>query len=974
MPNNELIMSFMGGTQITLGADDLTASLPTKAQALLCYAVLSRRTLRRQEVVGMFWGNSTEERARTSLRVALRRMNEQGLEPFLNPTRHMLTFRWHTQYRCDVEAFEQLLRNADVGNGRIHPLILQQALDLYRGDFLHGFDLLDAPDFDLWMLAQRERFRQMALTGLDALIANYIEENQFNLGITAAHRLLELDPWRESGHRQLMWLFASNGQRAAAMTQYEKCREILLNELGLEPDSETVTLAQEIQSTFQTASRPFIPLPPVPELDNETAVPFQPPHRHAYFVGRQSDLAHLTHLLADSSAKSNAPRFCLTGMGGVGKTALAIALAHQLRPHFKDGVLWATVVSTNLMEIAENWAHAYGYDFTGLHSLEERTAALRSLLAQKQLLIVLDDVTVAAVIRPLLPTTGSSVTLITSRQVNIAQRLNARQITLNELTPQSSYQLLAKHIGEHRVAQEVTFAQEICILVGHLPLAIALVGTYLAHRPYRLLEQFVGQLQVETSRLSIEGAGGGVHASMTISWQSLDKAQQDVFCCLAVFAGRDLSLAAMAYILDLDVYQAQDALEDLVRFSLLQNNGRLRYRQHRLLADFAQEKLGVGTKPLLRMAQFYLQFATENRADYLAYLPEWGNLDAAIAFAIAFREWEMVLQFTAVLHDAWFARGRYSEARQAFAHAETAAFALENEEALAHNWFLWGQASLEQSDYAQSVDKLQKSLTLYHELGDEKGVAEAQLMLARIALVRADYAAAEQLLQASQTIAKKRVDFIGVAATCYQLARLANSLGDYERGQQLCETAVSHYQTINDKSGLIPILRLYALILVNLGQYLHAKEKAEMALQLAEQAHIKSEKAVVLSNLASIERNLGNIEVALHYAQESLDLLIHMGDRRSQAIVIYRQLLIYQDSQQYDHALDAGNVCLSMFREFGDLRQIALTLTHMGNIYELLEDTPQAIICWFEALELAEMLDHKILKPHLQEKLHHAQQ
>ncbi len=969
MQTNELTLSFLGGVHIYLDGQDLTQSLPTKAQALLCYAVLSRRTLQRQEIVGMFWGDSTEARARTSLRVALRRMNEQGLEPYLNPTRANLTFLFHENYQCDVEAFEQLMVTANANSDQVNMLILRQAMDLYHGDFLLGFGVSDSPEFDVWMLAQRERLRQMALNGLDSLIADFVEQNQLSLGIEYAHRLLELDPWRESAHRQLMWLFASNGQRAAALTQYEKCRELLLNELGLEPDQETVLLAEEIQNEFQTATRPLIPLPPLrKEEELSTTTPFQAPERNPCFVGRKRSLARLVHLILDENHES---RFCVTGMGGVGKTTVLIELAHQLKDYFTDGVLWATAVSADVIDIAEKWANAYGYDFTALPTFAEQTFALRNLLATKNALLVVDDVATASAIRPLLPESGHSIVLMSSRQADVAHRLRARQLHLAEFTPTESAALLATHIGEFRIQQESEATQEICALVGQLPLAIALIGGYLNHRPYRSLNQFIDQLEFDLNQLPLHLREVGLHRSMEISWQSLDETQKQVFCAVTVFSGRDFSLQAIAFVSDLDVYQAEDRLEDLIRFSLLKKDTPFRYRQHRLLMEFAQEKTRDSIALYRRMAQYYLQFAIEKQTDYLAFLPEWENIDAAIRFAYAHQKWEMVLQFTAVLQDVWFARGRYTEARRAFSFAESAAMALENEQALAQNLFLSGQASLEQSDFVEASEKLTKSLTLYQGLVDTEGVGNVQLMLSRLALVRGDYKSAEQLLLDSQQSAEQVADVAALATIQYQLARLANSLGRYEQAQQICETAVSLYHNIPNKEGLIPILRLDALILLNRKQFDAAKEQAEKALRLAEENHSKSEKAVTLSNLASIERNLRNFDQALQYIDDSLEILELIGDRRSRAVAIYRQMLIYRDMEQIEALLDAGATCLNMFREFADLRHVALTLTHMGNGYELLGDMDTAVHYWQEALDIAQTIEHAKLLPILQEKLEH---
>ena len=123
---------------------------------------------------------------------------------------------------------------------------LQAALALYRGDFLEGFYVRDAPDFEQWLLGQRAQYRESVMQGLHALAAYTEQEGHLSQAIAHTRRLLALEAWREEAHRRLMRLLAASGQRAAALAQYESCRRILEEELAVEPDAETVSLVAAI--------------------------------------------------------------------------------------------------------------------------------------------------------------------------------------------------------------------------------------------------------------------------------------------------------------------------------------------------------------------------------------------------------------------------------------------------------------------------------------------------------------------------------------------------------------------------------------------------------------------------------------------------------------------------------------------------------------------------------------------------------
>ena len=164
-------------------------------------------------------------------------------------------------------------------------------------------------------------------------------------------------------------------------------------------------------------------------------------------------------------------------MGGIGKTTLALHLAHLLRPDFPDGVLWANVVDEQPEEIATRWAAAYGYDLSQQKSGETRLAVIGEILAQKQALLVLDDVWAGAKIRLLLPETGRCAVLITSRLERTVLGVGAEPVSLRQFSPENGRRLLLRHLDEARATAAPEALDEICALVGNLPLAIDIAGS-----------------------------------------------------------------------------------------------------------------------------------------------------------------------------------------------------------------------------------------------------------------------------------------------------------------------------------------------------------------------------------------------------------------------------------------------------------------------------------------------------------------
>ena len=239
-----LVLTLFGSPQVHLDGQAVTGFRSSKAQALLFFLAASGRAHTRTMLAGLLWGDQPEAAARVSLSKCLSNLHEL-LGDALLIDRQTVAFKRNIPYQLDTEAFVAAV-SAPATAASAHAL--QAALTLYRGDFLEGFYVRDAPDFEQWLLGQRAQYRENVLQGLHALAAYAEQEGHLPQAIAHTRRLLALESWREEAHRRLMALLAASGQRAAALAQFETCRRILDEELAVQPDAETMALVETIRA------------------------------------------------------------------------------------------------------------------------------------------------------------------------------------------------------------------------------------------------------------------------------------------------------------------------------------------------------------------------------------------------------------------------------------------------------------------------------------------------------------------------------------------------------------------------------------------------------------------------------------------------------------------------------------------------------------------------------------------------------
>jgi len=351
-----LQICLLGAPRVILNGAPLAGLTSAKAQALLFYLAVTGQMHARPALAALLWGDMPEDAARGNLRKALQQLREH-LGSSLRIERDAVGLAEDAGCWVDAVEFEELVQAATPPG---IPGRLQRAAALYRGDFLEGFYVRDAPDFEDWWLVERARLREQMLGSLCALADHRAGKGDFEGAIAFARRLLEIEPSREDAHRRLMAWLAISGQRSAALAQYEICRRELAADLAVEPDEETNSLCQRIRrgdlKPPAIHTPPATHVPPVPHagprrpafLDEpaETAERPQEP-----FVGRESQLKQLEGFM-DAAVGGRGQVAFVSGEAGWGKTRLLAEFAGRAQQQH-PGLIVAAGVCTGYADMGD---------------------------------------------------------------------------------------------------------------------------------------------------------------------------------------------------------------------------------------------------------------------------------------------------------------------------------------------------------------------------------------------------------------------------------------------------------------------------------------------------------------------------------------------------------------------------------------------------------------------------------------------
>ncbi len=831
-----LRMDLLGRAEISLGETALTGQLPGKALALLAYLALNRRPHLRPALAALLWSETGDEDALASLRQALAKLR-RAAGPHLLIARQTVAFNHSAGCLIDVDLFLAEADDLPVRLDAAAAVRLGDALARYQGELLHGLALREAPLFEEWLAEQRERLRERALRALAALMDYHSARGAPEAARDYGQRLLLIDPWREDVYRALMRLLAQDGRRSAALALFETCRRTLAEQLGLAPTEETVELHRLIRDGLLPAEAG--PTAPAPAVGTTAAPRHNLPAQPTSFVGRLAELDDLQRLLARPECRL----VTLAGMGGAGKTRLAIEAAREQLCAFRDGVFFVPLAAAQSVDqIAAAIGQALGLP-PAPHT--DPQAALLDALRPLQLLLVLDN------LEHLLEETDLLVALLEQApglKLIASSRLplDLRWEWLLELDglecppepqPQAAPAPPERPLADYgaarlfieRAAQlrrpfepgpdERAAVARICRLACGLPLLIELAAAALGGQSCAALaDALAGRLHALEVRLrDLPARHRSVQAVLDHSWRLLDPAQQRSFRALAVFRP-DMREEDAARVAGADAA----ALERLVAMSLLRRSGPGRYALHELVREYAAARLAEsGEEPVARTAHgalcdelagaAFAGLGGPQQRDWLERLErEHDNLRAALGWAVESDDAEAALRLAGRLGRFWLLRGHFAEGRRWLGAALTVppgasptaegarwrGLALYSAGVLAHT----------QGDYAEARARFLDNLALRRASGDRRGLAVALNSLGGIAVTEGDDAAAQGYFGEALLLHQELGEQENVAAVLGNLGAVAVRRGDYARGEGYLEQSLALARGRADQRGEAVIL------------------------------------------------------------------------------------------------------------------------------------------------------------------------
>ncbi|GAB3878568.1 BTAD domain-containing putative transcriptional regulator [Kibdelosporangium lantanae] len=758
------------------------------------------------------------------------------------------------------------------------------ALGLWRGEPFSG---LTGTVID----AERQRLRELHVDAQELRAAILLDSGQHEAAVADLTKLTGDHPLRESLRARLMTALYRAGRQADALAAYQDIRRQLADQLGVDPGPELAELHQRIL-------RADLPTPGA-----KRAVRNDLPGDLADFTGRA---AETTQLLTDRPTGVIA---AIDGMAGVGKTALAVHAAHQLADRYPDAQLFIDLHGhtsgqppVSPSAALDTLLRTLGVPTERIPTdLEARSALWRAELANRSVLVVLDNAADAAQVRPLLPGTARTLALITSRR-QLVDLDFVQTLSLDVLPLADAVALFHTVAGPDRATADPDAVRDVVEQCGRLPLAIRIAAARLRTRP----SWTVGHLAARLRLTELSAGDRSVAAAFTLSYEHLEPPLRRMFRLLGVHSGPDIDVAAAAALAATDAVTAERLLEDLVDAHLLQQPtaGRYRFhdllRQHARITAFAETPEADRLAALRRAVDFYLHTAyagsrlldqqhppidiappaegavPEVLADDMAAMVWFDrNQDCVLAAQSAAEEqgWDTaVWQLAWTLDNFQYRRGHIQTNVTSWRAGLAAAQRLGDVGVQARAHRRLGLTLAHSGATEEALHHLQQSLALSHEVGDTLGEAGAHVVLA-LAWTRLrddrqalDHATRSLTLYRLVGNTKWEIRTLGIIGACH--ARL----GDQDRARAYCESALNLCRQHDDLYGQADNLDALGAIATHTHQHAEAARNYEQAFALWSTIDNTYRQADTLANLGRAQASLGHHEKAHTSWRQAIDL------------------------------------------------------------------------------------------------------
>jgi predicted ATPase/DNA-binding SARP family transcriptional activator/tetratricopeptide (TPR) repeat protein len=943
-------LRLLGTVQVERDGDVLRGLRSRKALGLLGYLAVREQRIPRERLAGLFWESMPEARGRANLSWVLSRISTL-LPGCLLADRHSLQFQRTPSTWLDLDAYRELEARGDATS-------LAMAVGLYRGEFLDGLYLQDCAEFEIWLVAERERWRQRAVRAMETLVAHCGQRGRYDEALRFSRRLLALEPGRERAHRRAMLLLARSGRPNAALAQYEVCRRFLTEELGAEPGEATQALYERIRSVaLHPSALVRVPSPPTP------------------LVGRQGDLGEIARFCANPAQRL----LTVIGPGGIGKTHLALQAAREAGQagRFLEGVVFVPldpVAATDSLvpTIAESLPLSF-------HGPANPDAQLLSYLEGKEMLLVLDSFehlqAGTDLLSEILARAPDVKLLVTSRE-----RLHLQGECVLEVEglrfPKEGTAAIDEDYGAialflqsaSRIGTDLNYTlaelpgvASVCRLVQGVPLGIILAAAWVPLlSPAEIAEQIERSLDfLKTDLRDLPDRLRSLRATFNHSWRLLADEEQEAFRRLSVFRG-GLTHEAAQHVAGASL----GMLKSLVDKSLLRrmptpsassSDGPSRggrYEFHELLRQYATEQLdrapAVAESTRDRHNAYYVRFLQQLEAELkgpgqqsaLAEIEADGeNVRTAWNWAVERQHadrLDLALESLCRFYE-WRGRYRDGEAACQIAAESLSEAASPAEVRVLASLLAWQAFFASRQGHTTAAHKLLQQST---GLLDSPRLASLEtrarrafglLEMGRL-VANSDLGKARQLCEQGLALYRILDDRWGSAQALGRLGWIAQESGALGEAQRMGSECLALHQALGDQKGI-------ARSLADLGFLAHLRGRSEESVRLLGESVAAYRD---LGDLAGLAKSLSFLKSALIFSgnfveaqaclEESLATARNLGLREEWARSRTDIGLLHLHQGQYKRAQAMGERELTFARELGDQRLEAYSLLLLGFI------------------------------------------
>jgi len=952
----------LGNFIIQQGGTPITEFTYQKELGLCVYLACTQQPHSRDSLAELLWNDRPQKRAQSNLRNLLTKLRRR-LSSYLIITRQTVAFNSHITYWLDVHEFQHRLVEAKTllsQNGEMSYSVatrLERTLTLYKGDFLAGFYVRQADKFEDWVTVEREKLHQEAIDGLQMLVDFYITRGELVNAIKQATQLINLEPLNEKAHLTLVETLARNGQREAALNQYENYGQVFETELGVPPSSEAIHLYQRLIEG-QLPVEPDISIL-VEQTHLNQQLPNNIPYQTTSFIGRERTLAQLNQYLN----QPNCRLLTIVGMGGIGKTRLALqSIRYQIK-RFIDGIYFiplTTTQQTTLLPLVVAQA-------IGMPLIQEANLKLQlfSYLRTKEILLIFDNfehlTTGVTFIRALLEATSELKILITSRE-----RLHLQAeylLPLEGLPFPEQYQdianisTLATRYGAvqlfmeraQAVVPDFELSQEvlqICHDMAGLPLGLELAATLVSQLSCADIIRNLNQdLQaLKTDLHDIPARHQSLWCVFEQSWQLLSPKEQAVLADCAIFQ------AGFSHQAIKPVLQTSRSVIELFGAKSLLKQIPNRYIMHPLVQQFALEKLTANsstvhqTKLYIRYATYYLELVARYEIKLNGDKPHQGVKQLEAEFDNIRQAWQWATnhKITVKLQQSCFALARYCalvglledgcnmveatiQSLQAINNPTPA-----EQKLLATLLIAMAELLALRGENSTALSSAQTAVHIAKQYQFDILIGLGYLEWGQALQNQGDYSVAEIYLTKAFNIAEAHNNLSLKANSLRHLGTVALRHSHYEVAQQHYQASLNCYQSLNDRQGKAKILNGLATVSIQQGDYNQAQSNYKQALKIYKTIADQRGQGQVLSNLGTLADYQQQFIEARNYYDQALQIFKIIGDMEGQANVLGNLGISCDYLGHYQAAQRYTKEALQLQTQIGAHYQIGMALANLS--------------------------------------------